>query len=162
MTVCSTPYPESISNLKTTLTHREEDIALGFLDPMRYVRGPANGPYTSSEDHRPWLSALRSARAALSVHFTGNSDASSLASELAALRSDLAETGFPFWLEVRRQHYVVSVGSRSSDLLDSVEAGTRASWNAWCDNVPEIRSRQLDVSRNARALSRQPGASGPI
>ncbi len=153
MSVCSTPYPDSINDLKEAIARwrPEVDVVLGFLDPMRYVREPRGGPYTSSPDHRQWLRALRSPRVSLAVQFTGNSDYHSLSAELSALRSDLEEMGFPFSIEVRRQHYVVSVGSRTPDLLDLVEAKTRSSWNAWCNHVSEIKNRQLDISRNLPA-----------
>jgi hypothetical protein len=121
VSVCSTHYPDSIDDLKATLADWHQDVhaVLGFLDPMRYVRDSRGGPYTSSSDHRRWRRALRGAQTSVAVKFTGNSDAHSLLAELSALRSDLEEIGFRFWLEVRRQHYVVSVGSRTADLFGS-------------------------------------------
>lgn len=149
-TVCSAPYPDSIADLKATLAQWDGavDVVLGFLDPMRYVRDSRSGPYTSSADHKRWLWALRTPTTALAVQFTGNSDANSLTAELMALRSDLEDIGFQFWIEVRRQHYVVSVASRTPNLLGVVEANISAAWNAWCDIVGEIKSRQLEISKS--------------
>jgi hypothetical protein len=151
--VCSAPYPDSIPDLKTTLEQwgGTVDVVLGFLDPMRYVREPRGGPYTSSSDHKRWLWALRAPATALAVQFTGNSDSTSLTSELDALHSDLEDIGFPFWLEVRRQHYVVSVASRTPEVLNLVERKTIASWSSWCDIVGEIKSRHIDICKSTAA-----------
>ena len=149
VSVCDVPYPSSLENLQTTLGEWKHRVSalLGFLDPMRYVRDARRGPYTHPSDHRRWLSLLNECGPALAVHFTGNSDWHSLAAELATLREDLRASGFPFSLEVRRQHYVVSVGAAESEVLDALESRTMTAWREWCERVPEIRSRKLQISR---------------
>ena len=112
------------------------------------------GPYTHSIDHRQWLGILSDWGLSIAAHFTGNSDSASLLAELDALRVDLTQSGFLFWLEIRRQHYVVSVGSPRIEVLDALECRVRASWAAWCQWVPEIKSHELDVSRNQNSNAR--------
>jgi hypothetical protein len=82
------------------------------------------------------------------VHFTGNSDSSSFSAELDSLRRDLVQSRIDHYVEFRRQHYVVSVGSASPELLTTIAERTLHSWRGWCDRVPEIRNRNLDVLRN--------------
>lgn len=118
---------------------------VGFLDPLRYVCDLTGGPYTRSVDHQQWLAILKSKRPFLAVQFTGNSDSTSFARELSGLRADLAAAGVPHWLEFKRQHYVVSVGSSNAGVLADVRERTLASWQAWCDHVPEIKDRRLAV-----------------
>jgi hypothetical protein len=148
--VCDDPFPLSLDNLSTTVDRWGPKLGalLGFLDPMRYVRDLRSGPYTHSADHRRWLRILSKWQPAVSLHFTGNSDSASLLAELDALRLDLKQSGFPFWLEIRRQHYVVSVGSAVIETLDALESRVIASWSAWCGRVPEIKSRELDIARS--------------
>jgi hypothetical protein len=148
--VCDAPYPSSLDNLRMTLRGWKHHVGalLGFLDPMRYVRDSRLGPYTHSADHRRWLAILRELGPSLAVHFTANSDSASLLAELDALREDLKQSDLPFWLEIRRQHYVVSVGAPDIEALDALESRMMASWAAWCDRVPEIKSRDLNISRN--------------
>lgn len=150
VTTCGDPYPEAIDHLQTTLAGWLGPVAavLGFLDPMRYRRDSLVGPYTQAEDHRRWLKVLRQWRSSLAVHFTGNNDSPTLALELEALREDLKASGFPFWLEIRRQHYVVSVASQDSVRLHELELRILTSWRRWCDLVGEIKSRGLNVSRS--------------
>ena len=94
---------------------------IGFLDPLRYVCDQKPGPYTHSLDHREWLASLRNFTCPVALHFTGNNDWATLRRELKKLREDLVQSDFPRWLEVRRQHYVVSVGARDDGLLDELE-----------------------------------------
>ena len=120
---------------------------LGFLDPMRYLCHRKDGPYTSQTDHRRWLWRFRPWRTSLVVQFTGNNDAASLAEELQCLRADLEAIGFAHWMEVRRQHYVVSVGSQALDLVGKVvRQRVVRSWNEWCDSVDEIKTRDLSIA----------------
>jgi hypothetical protein len=154
--VCDAPFPSSLDNLRTTLDGWGPNVGalMGFVDPMRYVRDSRLGPYTHSTDHRRWLAILNNWGPSLAVHFTGNSDSASLLAELDALREDLKQSGFPFWLEIRRQHYVVSVGSPGIEALDALERRATASWAAWCERVPEIKSRDLDISRSQNSNAR--------
>jgi hypothetical protein len=146
---CDQPYPLSISNAASTLQAWGDELGgvLAFLDPMRYTLTRTEGPYTSSTDHRQWLAAVKGARPTLVVQFTGNSDSKSLESETAALREDLTASGFGSWLEVRRQHYVVSVGANEAALLGALERSVRSAWGEWCDHVPEIVTRDLRILR---------------
>jgi hypothetical protein len=115
---------------------------------MRYVVDSTPGPYTRPPDHRRWLSTLRQWTPSVAIHFTGNSDSTSFSGELDGLRRDLVESSVGHWVEFKRQHYVVSVGSASREVLGTIEERTLDSWHGWCDHVPEIRNRSLDVSRN--------------
>jgi hypothetical protein len=152
VSVCSTPYPASMDDLRITLDDWQEQgvkSVLGFLDPMRYLCHQKDGPYTSQTDHRRWLWKFRPWRTSLVVQFTGNNDAASLAEELQCLRADLEAVGFAHWLEVRRQHYVVSVASQALDLVEAVRQRVVQSWNEWCDSVDEIKTRNLIIERSA-------------
>jgi hypothetical protein len=147
--VCDTPYPWSLDNLASILENWKDVGGLvGFLDPMRYITDSTPGPYSRPSDHRRWLSILRQWAPFVAVHFTGNSDSTSFSGELESLRRDLVESSVGHWVEFKRQHYVVSVGSASRELLRTTEERTLASWHRWCNRVPEIRNRNLDVSRN--------------
>ncbi len=150
VSVCDAPYPSSLDNLRTTLRGWKHNVGalVGFLDPMRYVRNSKIGPYTHSIDHRCWLAILHEWGPSLAVHFTANSDSASLVAELHSLHEDLKQSGFPFWIEIRRQHYVVSVGAPDIEALNALESRTMASWAAWCDRVPEIKSSELNILRS--------------
>lgn len=150
VTTCGVPYPDAIDHLQATLSAWQGSVAavLGFLDPMRYRLDPIAGPYTRSQDHRRWLKPLRDWRSSFAVHFTGNSDFPTLASELEALRQDLKASGFSSWLEIRRQHYVVSVASQDSLRLNELASRIATSWHLWCDLAGEIKSRDLNISRS--------------
>jgi hypothetical protein len=150
MAVCDLPYPSSLDHLRTTLGEwNDVGAILGFLDPMRYVRGSRQGAETSSADHREWLAILSNREPSLVVQFTGNRDSQSLELELAGLREDLKQCGFADWAEVQRQSYVVSVGSRDDCLLDELEKKVRHAWNIWCDTAPEIVKRHLTIRRSS-------------
>jgi hypothetical protein len=147
--VSDTPYPRSLDCLASTLENWKDIGGLvGFLDPMRYITDSTPGPYSRPSDHRRWLSILRQRTPLAAVHFTGNSDFTSFFAELNNLRRDLVESGIEYWVEFKRQHYVVSVGSPSRELLTVIEERTRSSWRGWCNRVPEIRTHNLDVLRN--------------
>jgi len=152
--VCELPYPSSLPRLRASVDGWiDVGAVLGFLDPMRYVRGSCQPDETSSTDHRQWLAILRERDPVLVVHFTGNRDAASLSLELAELREDLGQCGFGSWTEVQRQSYVVSVGSRNSDILAELEGRVWGSWQAWCDAVaPEIVNRDLRIRRSSDTL----------
>ena len=157
----------SIDDLRITLDNWQEQgvkSVLGFLDPMGYLCHSTDGPYTSQTDHRRWLWRFRPWRTSLLVQFTGNNDSASLEQELHCLRADLEAIGLAHWLEVRRQHYVVSVGSQALDLVESVRQRVVRSWNEWCDKVDEIKTRDLVIERSAAAGARgtQPTAAGAI
>ena len=144
--VCDQPYPESIQNLNETLKRWKGVGALvGFLDPMRYAIDSHGAACTRSGDHLQWLDTLKTHKQFASVHFTGNSDSRSLADELNGLRQDLQDAQVFSWREFKRQHYVVSVGCSSPQLLKQIEKQVLSSWNAWCSYVPEIRDRRLTV-----------------
>jgi hypothetical protein len=97
------------------------------------------------------LSAVAVAQPTLAVQFTGNSDSSSLQAERTALRADLTTSDFKNWLEVRRQHYVVSVASNQLGVVVELENKVRAAWREWCDHVPEIVTRDLNILRSTDA-----------
>jgi hypothetical protein len=120
---------------------------VGFLDPMRYVCDSTAGPYTRSVDQRLWLSIMKSKDPFLAVQFTGNSNSTSFALEQSDLRADLAAADVPHWVEFKRQHYMVSVGSSDASILADVHERTLASWRAWCGYAPEIKDRYLAVSK---------------
>lgn len=145
VTCSETPFPESLGDMETVLENWKGEVGgvLGFLDPDRYVLSGTEGPYVSSAGHRRWLTSLRKWDQTLSVHFTGNRDARSLTNELDALRTDVKESGFPCWLEIRRQHYVVSVAAKQQGILDDLEARIASSWATWCGHASEIRSTTL-------------------
>ena len=146
--VCDRPYPGSLENLKVTLAEWDDVGPLvGFLDPMRYISNLTAGPYTRSVDHRQWLSMMKAKNPFVAIHFTGNSDSASFSVELSGLRADLAALGIANWVEFKRQHYVVSVGCSHAELLDGIQQRTVASWQAWCQHVPEIKHRQLTALR---------------
>jgi hypothetical protein len=153
ISVCDVAYPLSLDLLEKTLQAwgQSRGALLGFLDPMRYVRDSMPGPYTHPSDHRRWLSILRewsSSQVSLAVHFTANNDWNSRRDELEPLRKDLIESGFPFWLEIGRQHYVVSVGSRHKETIEALESRVTASWSEWCERVSEIKNRSLKILRS--------------
>jgi hypothetical protein len=153
----SAPYPTSIAAAAAAVRSWGGQLGglLAFLDPMRYVLARASGPYTSSIDHRQWLTAVGVALPTLTVQFTGNSDSNALQAELTALRADLIASGFENWLEVRRQHYVVSVGSNQPGLLVELEKRVRAAWREWCDHVPEIVTRDLNILKSTEPANTQ-------
>ncbi len=148
--VCDVEYPASLDHLRATMAGwKNVGPVIGFLDPCRYVCDQKPGPYTHSVDHRDWLASLRNFPCPVALHFTGNRASATLLEELKELREDLARSNFPHWLEVRRQHYVVSVGARDGGLLDKLERRISESWSDWCDRVPEIKTRRLTLLRSS-------------
>ena len=146
VSTCDTPYPRSLKNLSATLKEwTDVGAVIGFLDPNRYTINSIFGPFTRSADHREWLRILSVRGPFVAIHFTGNSDRASFTVELEELRRDLIESAIPRWREFRRQHYVVSVGCVDTDILAKIQERVLASWSAWCDRVPEIKTRKLRV-----------------
>ncbi len=84
------------------MTHRSDAI-VGGLDVVDVVSGDRESRFGAETAQR------------------GNNDWATLRRELKKLREDLVQSDFPRWLEVRRQHYVVSVGARDDGLLDELE-----------------------------------------
>jgi len=153
ITVSSDDFPESLGHLEAELnrSRNRAEAVLGFLDPMRYRTEEIGGPYTGPSGHGRWLSVLARHPQAVTVHFTGNCDTRSRGKELESMRGDLEGAGFKFWVEFRRQHYVVSVAARRKSTVLALECRIIESWKRWCGGVRRIRVPTLRVTNTWRA-----------
>ena len=154
LVTCGTPYPESVtSSLQPTRTSWRGDgpapRRLGYLDPNRYRLADANGPETSSVDHRLWLETLRSGdpQFAISVHFTAHRDWPTLVPEVAGLQRDATDAGYSS-VTCRHNyfHTVVSLfhhdARRAAELRVILRSRIAAAWQRWCDHTP----RPLEIT----------------
>ena len=148
LVTCGTPYPQSmLSSLQPTLQGWSAGgfaaRRLGYLDPNRYRLAGANGPETSSGDHRLWLEALRSGdpQFAVSVHFTAHNNWPSLRPEVAGLQCDATDAGYSS-VTCRHSyfHTVVSLFHqdvrKTAELRVTLRTRILAAWQRWCGHTP--------------------------
>jgi hypothetical protein len=148
LVTCGIAYPQSMSSsLQPTLRSWSEGGSarrrLGYLDPNRYRLAGANGPETSSVDHRLWLETLRSGdpQFAVSVHFTAHNNWPSLRPEVAGLQCDATDAGYSS-VTCRHSYFHTVVSLFHHDVLKAAELRvtlrTRilATWQRWCGHTP--------------------------
>jgi hypothetical protein len=123
LVTCGIPYPRSMtSSLQPALQGWRAGLPaprrIGYLDPNRYRIAGANGPETSSADHRLWLETLRSGDPplAISVHFAAHNNWPTLRPEVARLQRDATDAGYSACVTCRHSyfHTVVSLFHRDA------------------------------------------------
>ncbi|MGE4164090.1 MAG: hypothetical protein AB7G23_20375 [Vicinamibacterales bacterium] len=137
-TITGDAYPGSTAGLRPFLDAAPPQAPrLGFLDPMRYVRGVREGNQTSSVDHRRWLELLRSGAGGpvVAVHFTGNSNQPLLRQEIQSMLADARAVECTGLRVFKRQHYAVVVATWGSASVESIEAGVQGAWEGWVASI---------------------------